>query len=321
MTPIIHLGIDPSTFPEGAVARVRDLARDYELLVTTDRDEIERHLDRIEVAFVRFPHDLLPKAPRLKWLQQGGAGADWLQRHPEVRELSFTLTSASGVHAVPISEHMLGFLLALGRGFPACVRGQKNRVWEENRSQELFELAGKRVLVLGVGAIGARFARLCAACDMEVIGMRRDPSQPVKWVHRLVGPDALGEELPEIDVLANTLPYTDETHHLIGEGELALLKDGAVLVNIGRGATIDEDAMVQALRSGKLRAAGLDVFETEPLPDDSPLWDMENVLLTPHYSGLTPRYNERLFDIFVDNLERYLRGLELENVVDKRLGY
>jgi D-2-hydroxyacid dehydrogenase (NADP+) len=319
--PIIHLGIDPDTYPDGAVARVTALADGYEILVTTERDEIERHLDRIEVALARFPNDLIPKAPALRWVQQQGAGADWLTRHPEVRSHDFTLTNASGVHAVPLSEQMLGYLLALGRGFPASIRGQHDRIWHGNRDPDLFELADKRVLILGVGAIGERFAVLCKACGMETVGMRRDPSIPADGVDRMVGPGALHAELPGADVVASTLPYTEETHHLLGRTEFDLMPDGVIIVNIGRGGTIDEAAMVEALRSGKIRAAGLDVFETEPLPEDSPLWDMENVLLTPHYGGLTPRDNERVFDIFVDNLERYLRGDELQNVVDKRVGY
>lgn len=321
MRPIIHLGIDPAAWPADAVERVEQLVDGYELLVTTDRQEIERRLDRIEIALAGFPHDLIPKAPALRWVQQQGAGADWLTRHPEVRAHEFTLTNASGVHAVPISEHMLGFLLALGRGFPACARDQRRRVWQENRAQELFELDGKRVLILGVGAIGARFAVLCRACGMETVGMRRDPSVPAEGVDRMVGPDDLLAELPHADVVASTLPYTEETHHLLDADAFDAMKRGVIVVNIGRGGTIDEAALVAALERGTVRAAGLDVFETEPLPEHSPLWDMDNVLITPHYAGLTPRYNERLFDIFVDNLQRYLRGEELRNVVDKGLGY
>ncbi|HKJ86415.1 MAG TPA: NAD(P)-dependent oxidoreductase, partial [Spirochaetia bacterium] len=255
MKPIIHLGIDPDAYPEGAVAEISAAAPDYEVLVTRDRKEIEAQLDRIEIALGSFPHDLIPQAPALAWLQQAGAGADWLQNHPEVQDLSFTLTSASGVHAIPISEHMLGFLLALGRGFPASVRGQKERIWEGNRNQDLFELAGKRVLLLGVGAIGERFAKLCVACDMEVIGLRRDPSLPADGVSRMVGMDALRDELPGTDILANTLPLTDETRGMIGRAEIDLMNDRSVIINIGRGATIDEAAMIDALKSGKLRAA------------------------------------------------------------------
>lgn len=321
MKSIIHLGIDPATWPDGAVERVAALADGYEVLVTTDRSEIEQHLDRIEVALARFPNDLITRAPALKWVQQQGAGADWLTRYPDVRAHDFTLTNASGVHAVPISEHMLGFLLAIGRGFPACIRGQRERAWDANRNQDLFELEGKRVLILGVGAIGERFAVLCRACGMETVGVRRDPSIAAEGVDRMVAPEALLTELAQADVVANTLPYTEETHHLLGVEAFDALKQGAIVVNIGRGGTIDEAALVGALERGTVRAAGLDVFETEPLPGDSPLWDMENVLITPHYAGLTPRYNERLFDIFMDNLGRYLRGEALRNVVDKSLGY
>lgn len=321
MKPIILLGIDPSTYPDGAVETTGRLAPNYELLVTTDQEDIEAALDRIEIALVRFSRELIPRAPALRWFQQGGAGADWLARHPEIADSEVIITNASGVHSVPISEHILALLLGLGRGFRASILGHKDRVWHENRNQNLFELAGKRCLLLGVGAIGGRFAKLAAACEMEVVGVRRNPNECPSGVKRMIGPGALREELGEADFIVNTLPLTPETRHMLGRREIELVKPGAYIVNIGRGATIDEQAMIDALRSGRLGGAGLDVFETEPLPEDSPLWDMENVIVTPHYSGLTPRYNERVFEIFSDNLQRYLSGQALRNVVDKQLQY
>lgn len=321
MTPIIHLGFDPATYPAGAAETVRDAAPGYELLVTTDREEVERELERIEVALDRFPRDLLPRSTALRWYQQADAGADWIRRREEVASLPFTLTNASGVHAIPMSEHMMGMLLALTRNFHVAVRAQQERIWHEIRRRDLPELAGMRVLVLGVGAIGERFARLCRAFQMEVVGVRRDPARTSDAVDRMIGPEALRDELPHADVVASTLPLTEETYHVIGREELAIIKRGAFIINVGRGATIDEQALVEALRSGAIAGAGLDVFETEPLPDDSPLWELQNVVLTPHYSGLTPNYNARVFDIFLDNLGRYLRGEALRNVVDKSLGY
>ena len=318
---IIHLGIDPKNYPDNAVDQVRSRAGDREVLVTTDREEIAQRVDSIEISLARFPHDLFAKAGNLQWYQQIGAGADWLEGHAEARELPFTLTSASGVHSIPISEHMFAFLLAIARGFPAAVRAQRDRSWAQSRERDVFELAGKRVLVLGVGAIGERFARLCEANDMEVVGLRRNPSKPARGVSRMVGLDDLHAELPHADVVANTLPLTAETRHFLARAEFAVIKHGSIVINIGRGATIDEVAMIEALRSGRLSAAGLDVFETEPLPEESPLWEMDNVLITAHYSGMTPRYNERVFEIFLDNLDRYLRGDPLRNVVDKSLGY
>lgn len=315
------MGIDPETYPAGAVDRVRAAAPDYDIVVTTERSEIERVLDRVEIILAHVPHDLMAEAPALKWYQQVGAGADWLENHPDIVESDFSITNASGVHAVPISEHMLAFLLTLGRGFVRCIRDQRRKTWDGNRRQDLFELAGMRCLLLGVGAIGERFAKLAAACDMEVIGVRRDPSIPADGVRRMVGPESLRRELPDADVIANTLPLTPETRHLLGRPEFELLKPGVYIVNIGRGGTIDEAAMIEALQTGRVAGAGLDVFEEEPLPEDSPLWDMDNVVITPHYSGLTPRYNERVFDIFYENLKRYLAGRELFNVVDRRLRY
>jgi phosphoglycerate dehydrogenase-like enzyme len=137
----------------------------------------------------------------------------------------------------------------------------------------------------------------------------------------MVGPDSIRAELPDADIIVNTLPLTPETHHILGPAEFEVVKHGTYLVNIGRGKTIDETAMIEALHDGRLSGAGLDVFETEPLPEDSPLWDMENVIITPHYSGLNPKYNQRVWEIFADNLERYVHGRELRNVVDKSLHY
>lgn len=321
MKPVLHLGIRPERFPDGFVDQVRRETDGYEIAVTQDPDAVKELLPRIEITLGSFPRKLLPEARALRWYQQGAAGADWMRNHPEIQELEFALTSASGVHAVPISEHMMAFLLAFARGFAAPIRQQRERVWEENRNQPLFELPGLRVLILGVGAIGARFARLCKAHEMEVVGMRRDPSRSVADVDRIVGMEALHEELPGADVIANTLPLTSETHQVIGEAEFNLMKRTAILINIGRGATMDEAALVKALRDKRIRGAGLDVFDEEPLPESSRLWELENVILTPHYSGLTPRYNDRVAEIFLDNLRRYLSGEPLRNLVDKKLGY
>jgi phosphoglycerate dehydrogenase-like enzyme len=177
------------------------------------------------------------------------------------------------------------------------------------------------MLLVGLGAIGRQTALVASALGMHVSGMRRTKGKAVPGVEQLVEQSQLLEALPKADFVVLTIPLTHETRHMFDTQAFAVMKPGAILINIGRGATIDEAAMIAALQTGRLGGAGLDVFETEPLPADSALWGMENVLITAHYSGSTPHYDQRAFEIFLDNLERYVRGLPLRNVVDKQRGY
>ncbi|HIQ05454.1 MAG TPA: D-2-hydroxyacid dehydrogenase [Anaerolineae bacterium] len=307
---------------EAQLSQIQTIAPDMRILVTNDQHEIEHSLDDIEIVAGGFPRHLLPKAHNLRWVQQWGAGADWLLRYPEAVELDFVLTNASGVHAIPISEHILAFLLAFARQLHRATRAQAHREWVPHERQEgLFELAGKTMLLIGVGAIGERTAEAASALGMRVLGVRRDPSVSVPNVEAMFGPDQLLDLLPKADFVVLTVPLTRETQGMIGERELRAMKPTAYLINVGRGGTVRESALIQALQKGWIAGAGLDVFETEPLPQDSPLWDMDNVIITSHYAGLTPKYDERAMAIFLDNLQRYRSGEPLRNVVDKKLGY
>jgi phosphoglycerate dehydrogenase-like enzyme len=317
---IILLGFEPDTLPEPQLAQVREIAPDMQVLVTRDRGEIEGVLDEIEIVACSFPCDLLPKAHNLRWFQQWQAGADWLLRYPEAVKLDFVLTNASGVHPIPISEHILAFLLAFARGLHLAVRAQEHREWKHPH-QAPFELAGKTMVLIGVGAIGTRTAELAAALGMRVLGVRRNPTMDAPGVEAMFGPDQLLDLLPKADFVVLTVPLTHETQGMIGEPELRAMKPTAYVVNIGRGGTIQEQVLIRALQEGWIAGAGLDVFETVPLPEDSPLWAMDNVIITSYYAGLTPHYNERAMSIFLDNLRRYRAGEPLRNVVDKKLGY
>lgn len=317
----ILIGLAADEVSEQDLARIRAIAPHKRILVTQDRDEIEATLDEIEIAVASFPRDLLPRARNLRWLQQWGAGADWLMRYPEAVEMDFLLTNASGVHAIPISEHIFAYLLARARGLCRAVRAQERHEWVHHSQHRVFELAGKTLLLVGVGAIGERTALLAEAFGMRVLGVRRDPSAGAPGVEAMFGPDQVLQLLPEADFVVLTIPMTHETRGLIGERELRAMKPTAFIINIGRGGTIQEQVLIRALQEGWIAGAGLDVFETEPLPADSPLWDMENVIITSHYSGLTPHYHERAMDIFLDNLRRYQASEPLRNVVDKELGY
>jgi phosphoglycerate dehydrogenase-like enzyme len=318
----ILFDFEPGVIPEVELARVRAAAPEMRLLVAHDHGEIASVLDEIEIAAGGFPHDLLAKARNLRWVQQWGAGVDWLLRYPEAAELDFVLTNASGVHTIPISEHILAFLLAFGRGFHHALRAQVRREWFSYEQQTgIFELVGKTMVLVGVGAIGGRTAELATALGMRVLGVRRDPAVGAPGVAAMVGPDQLLDLLPEADFVVLANPLTHETQGMIGERELRAMKPTAYIVNIGRGGIIQEDVLIRALQEGWIAGAGLDVFETEPLPENSPLWGMDNVIITAHYAGANPYYTERAMAIFLDNLERYQAGEPLRNVVDKRIGY
>ncbi len=341
MSRILLLAFADDYFTPAQMAQIEDAAADFEVVQTVAPEKINARLPEIEVAAGRFPQELIPQAPALRWLQQWGAGADWLLAQPDVQGLDFILTNASGVHAVPISEHIFALLLAFARRLPDAVRAQDERVWIGNRWQkahgtsiaadqkyladfdkhDLFELHGQTLLIAGMGAIGARTARLAQAFDMHVIGMRRNSGEPVPDVDRLIGPEVLIATLPDADVVVNALPLTAATQDIFDAQAFAAMAGHAGYISIGRGGTTDEAALIAALQSGAIAWAGLDVFESEPLPPDSPLWSLANVLITPHYSGLTPEYDNRALAIFLDNLDRYQRGEPMRNVVDKRLGY
>jgi phosphoglycerate dehydrogenase-like enzyme len=307
--------------PEEQIAKVRAAAPDMRVVVTNERAEIERLLDEVEIVAGWFPHELLPQASRLRWLQEWGAGVDWLMREPEAAKLDFTLTNASGVHAIQISEQIIGYLLAFARQLPQAIRAQARRTWRSAKREQVFELAGKTMLLIGVGAIGERTAVVATALGMRVLGIRRNPAGELPGVKAMYGTDKLHELLPEADCVVLTAPLSHETQGMIGERELRAMKPTSHLVNIGRGGTIQEPALIQALREGWIAGAALDVFEQEPLPEASPLWELDNVIITAHYAGMSPAYDERALAIFLDNLGRYRAGQPLRNVVDKVAGY
>lgn len=319
---IVVLGLRDGKLSQTQLDRIQEIIPNKSIVVTRDRNQIEDLLDQIEIAFGSFPHDLLTCAPRLRWFQNWGAGADWVLRYPELVESELIITNASGVHAVPISEHIMAFLLSFARGFPEQMRNQLEKKWSwPQDSYSLFELEGKTMLLIGVGAIGTRTAKLASAHGLTVIGVRRNPERAVDGVSTIIGPAELHKHLPSADFVVLTVPLTPETRDMIGESELRLMKESAYIVNIGRGQTIQEDQLIWALQTGQIAGAGLDVFASEPLVPSSPLWDMPNVIITAHYSGLTPVYTARILAIFMDNLRRYESNQPLRNVVNKQLGY
>lgn len=313
------IGLSKNKIPEAILSRISQLAADYQVVISDQRNEMEKYLSDVEIIAGSIPLDWILRAPNLRWYQQWGAGADWLMRRPEIARKNFILTNASGVHSIPITEHILALILALTRQLPEAFRAQQKHTWVESEVTE--ELAGKTALLIGVGAIGKQTALVLSAMGMYVIGILRNPGKPLPGVSDQFCQADLKQVLPQADFIILTVPLTNETWHMLDERAFELMKPGAYVINIGRGATIDETALTQALLSGKIAGAGLDVFEEEPLPGDSLLWDMPNVIITAHYAGNTPYYDQRALNIFLENLERYTTGRPLLNIVDKSIGY
>lgn len=268
----------------------------------------------------RLPANALSLAPGLRWVQLLSAGADMaISDGPAWDRIA--VTTARGVQAVPLSEWVVGAMLALSKQFPGAVRAQDRREFWKIMGGEL---AGRTAGILGMGNIGSRVARLCRALDMRVLGMRRSVTAAQEGegdADLVLPPSDLPLMLRESDFLVLTLPLTRETAGLIGPAELRQMKEGAFLINVARGGLVDEDALVDAVRSGRLAGAALDVFVQEPLPPDSPLWDEPRILLTAHNAAHSYEYEERGTELFIENLHRFLDGRELLNVHDRERGY
>jgi phosphoglycerate dehydrogenase-like enzyme len=293
-----------------------------EVLVSRDKAEIEPFLDRIEIGLGDVPFDLLGRMPNLKWLQLWSAGADFLLRFPEAIKLPFRLTISTGIHGQQLTEHLFALLLSWNRCLPPVFAAQKEHKWLIIKDRQLDYLLGKTMLILGYGAIGAVMAKAALGFGMKVIGLRRNPSKGggMEGV-RLEDSAKLHDFLPQADYVVNILPATPDTRHYIGAAEFSLMKNSALYINIGRGATNDEAALCEALSSKRIAGAMLDVMETEPLPADSPLWNLDNVLLTGHYAGCHPEYSRMAMAIALENLDHYNKGEALKNLVDKNKGY
>jgi phosphoglycerate dehydrogenase-like enzyme len=279
----------------------------------------------VDAAFSsRITRAHLAAARRLRWIHSPAAGVGAML-FPEMVRSSVIMTNSRGNSSTTIAEHVMAVALALLRDFPLAWRRQQERVWAQNEfdaGASIRTLRDARVLVVGLGSIGAETARLAAAFGARVVGIRRRADAPrPPGVEAVVGPDRLLEELPSADVVVLAAPQTAATLHLIGERELALMKGTAVLVNVSRGKLIDEAALVRALARGGLRGAALDVFEHEPLDPSSPLWERRDVLITPHVSGFHAGHWPRATQMFADNLRRFVAGQPLANVVDKEAGY
>jgi phosphoglycerate dehydrogenase-like enzyme len=266
----------------------------------------------------------LKAGKKLKWIHSTAAGVAQLM-YPELRDSGIMVTNPSGIFSVPMAEHTIGLLLALARNFPDSVLAQDRARWAQqeiwDKPQHLSELNGKVLLIAGYGSIGREVAKRAKAFDMKVWGVTRSGEGDRTHAEKIFAASQLAEVLPGADYVLICAPETAETKHLIGAAEIARMKRGARLINVGRGSLLEEAALVQALESGALGGAALDVAQTEPLPAESPLWKAPNLFITPHTSGVSDRLWDRQTAILIELLERWFDGRELFNRVDFARGY
>lgn len=305
---------------------VDELRRDFPqhtFLDAWDRDTLRRALPDADVAFTPFiERDVFPLATRLRWVQSPAVGVGSLM-FPELLASSVVLTSARGIRARSIAEHVLGVTIALARRFPAALRAQAAHRWaQEELETEARALQGQRMGIVGLGAIGLELVKIAAPFGFRVSATRRRANEPRPGgVETVWPPERLPDLLAQSDVLVLAAPHTPETKRLIGRAQLDQIKRGALLVNVARGKLVDDDAVIAALRDGRLGGAALDVFSQEPLDASSPYWDLPNVIITPHSSGAMKDYWTPLVALFAENLRRFEKGAPLLNVVDKVAGY
>jgi phosphoglycerate dehydrogenase-like enzyme len=285
-------------------------------------------LDRAEVLF-GIPDDSsaglaeVAGLPRLRWVHATSAGAGEVVRTAKLPAEALervTITTSSGVHAIPLAEFAILGLLAIAKELPRFAEDQRARAWPELR-RPLRELDGQTLVLVGLGEIGREAARLGKAFGMRTVGVRRSQGPPPAHVDEVHGPDRLAELAGRADAMVVSLPLTEETAGMIDRATIGRLPPSCIFVNVGRGGVVDEPALIEALRERRIAGAALDVFATEPLPQDSPLWDLPNVLVTPHAVALSARENERIVELFVANLRRYLDGEPLAKVVEPGVFY
>lgn len=304
------------------LAQIKNVVPDWEVIASKEKEIWQKHAKDAEIiAGWKKGLDeycLVPDS-KLKWLQSWSAGVNTLPLE-KLEAHNILLTGASGVHAYPISETIFALMLGLTRKIHTYVQNQQAKTWHHANMK--LEIHGKTIGIIGVGTIGKETAKISRAFGMKVLGVRHS-GQPAEFVDEMYTTDQLDAILPQCDYVVVTLPLTKETRRMFGAKQFKLMKPEAFFINIGRGEIVVEEEIVKALQEGEIAGAGLDVFEKEPLSQDSPLWEMENVIITPHTSGSTEHYNVRVVEnILIPNLKSYLSGEAPSiNLVDYAKGY
>lgn len=290
---------------------------EVELVFAKDAESVKRELVDAEILFGGLTPELFKLAKNLRWVQSPSAGQEG-HLFPEFTASDILLTNMAGIYNEEIADHVYALILAFTRQIPRFTRNQAKRYWEPRSGFEVDWLVGKTLGIIGLGGIGGEAAKRAPCFGMRVVATRANPELPKpEYVDQVWGPNGLNHLLAEADFVVICTPETPRTRKMIGRKELGAMKRTAHLINIGRGAVVELDALTQALKDGVIAGAGLDVFEIEPLPADHPLWEMENVIITPHMASSIDIYPTRRVDRFLDNLSHYLQGKPLVSVVDK----
>jgi len=295
-------------------------------MVTTERKgdfsnkEFEAMLADAEVVYgYRPPQNIIARAPKLKWLQSMVAGVDHIL-YDDIVKSRVILTNMSGVHGTPVGEAAVSMMLIFAKRSMFCFQSKLEKRWERFDPDILRD---KTVGIIGLGSIGGEVARLCKAFGMKVIATRRSAKRAsrARYVDLLLPRTQLNELLSQSDYVVMVLPSTPETYRMVGERELRMMKPTAYLINVGRGSTLDEEALIRACEERWIAGAGLDAFTVEPLPKESKLWVLPNVFFSPHVSGRLTNYSDVTTRVFCENLKRYVAGKRLFNIVNKKRGY
>lgn len=327
-------------FPENLISNLKNISPRLDITVHEAKkpDEIPEDIwEKTEVLYTNYVLPTADQAPELRWIQFHWAGIDHILDDPILKKPELVSTSLSGASASQVAEYIMMMLLALGHQLPNLVAHQNQHEWSSER-WEVFrpqELRQSTVGIVGYGSIGRQLARVLYPFGAIILATKRDAMQPEdhgytsegrgdqdgNFVHRIYPTEALNSMLKECDFVVVTLPKTAETLNLISTDALVVMKPTSYIIDISRGGIIDHAALIPALKEERIAGAALDVFPEEPLPEDSPLWELPNVIITPHIAGITPYYDERAVEMFSANLQRYLANKPLFNQIDMNLGY
>jgi phosphoglycerate dehydrogenase-like enzyme len=321
-----HHHLDLWIAPEWFAERLRKDFPQLNVVRLARPDGIDREIADTEIAVTSsVPPEYFRIARKLRWIHSPAAAVHQFL-FPELVNSDVILTNAREVHGAVVAEQVIAMILAVAKRIPQAVRFQQERVWgqeaiwEQDRGPR--EIAGATLGLVGLGSIGRNVVKRAAALGMRVIAVRQhaDAARP-DLVREVLPQSKINEMLATADYVVLAAPVTASTRHMVGREQLAMMKPDAYLINVGRGSLIDEAALLEALQQRKIGGAALDVFDQEPLPPDSPLWDLDNLLITPHTAGMTAKLWERHYTLFAENVRRYLSGQPLLALVDKKSGY
>ena len=292
------------------------------LITSCDIKEAPEKIREAEILLAWGFQNIQPfyaNAKNLRWIHALTAGVEFLL-FPETQSSPVLLSNSKGIHGIPMAEHVLGLIISFTRRLNLFHKQQAQHLWKRPPIEELQEINGKTLAIVGLGAIGHEIAKKCKAMDMRIIAAKREMTQE-PFVDRLYRPEQLLEMLAEADFVVVTLPLTDATCGLFGREQFNAMKSSAYFINVSRGGVVQENALIAALQADQIGGAGLDVVSEEPLPPTSPLWDMPNVIITPHMSAMSPVYLDRALQLFSRNLALYTSEQPMFNLIDKNRGY